>query len=113
MKAKMYLLLAVLMLSCTFTVSAKENQQRTVTGVVVDNQSEPLPGVTILIEGTSQGTITDIDGQYSIMVPGDDAVLVFSFMGYVAQEITVGNRRAIDVVLQEAITELEEMVVVG
>ena len=57
MKAKMYLLLAVLVLSCTFTVSAKENQQRTVTGVVVDNQSDPLPGVTILIEGTSQGTL--------------------------------------------------------
>lgn len=113
MKAKMYLLLAVLVLSCTFTVSAKENQQRTVTGVVVDNQSDPLPGVTILIEGTSQGTITDIDGQYSIVVPSDDAVLVFSFMGYVSQEITVGNRRAIDVVLQEAVTELEEMVVVG
>ncbi len=81
--------------------------------MVVDNQSDPLPGVTILIEGTSQGTITDIDGQYSIVVPSDDAVLVFSFMGYVSQEITVGNRRAIDVVLQEAVTELEEMVVVG
>ena len=113
MKTKVYLLLAVLTLSCTFTMHSKSQQQLTVSGVVVDDQNVPLPGVTIQVKGTVQGTTTDIDGTYSIAVPSDKAVLIFSFIGYLSQEITVGNRRVIDVVLQGATTELEEMVVVG
>lgn len=113
MKTKMYLFLAVLALSCNFTIHAKQNQQLTVSGTVVDNQNEPLPGVTIQIEGSGQGTVTDTDGKYSIVVHSDDAVLVFSFIGYQSQKVIVGNRRVIDVVLQESVTELEEMVVVG
>lgn len=109
----MYLFLAVLALSCNFTIHAKQNQQLTVSGTVVDNQNEPLPGVTIQIEGSGQGTVTDTDGKYSIVVHSDDAVLVFSFIGYQSQKVIVGNRRVIDVVLQESVTELEEMVVVG
>lgn len=113
MKTKMYLLLALLALSCTIAIRAEQKQQLTVSGVVLDNQNKPLPGVTIQIKGSGQGTITDIDGRYSIVVPGGNTVLVFSFIGYQYQEITVGNRRVIDVVLQESVTELEEMVVVG
>ncbi len=113
MKTKMYLFLAVLALSCNFTIHAKQNQQLTVSGTVVDNQNEPLPGVTIQIEGSGQGTVTDTDGKYSIVVHSDDAVLVFSFIGYQSRKVIVGNRRVIDVVLQESVTELEEMVVVG
>lgn len=109
----MYLLLALLALSCTIAIRAEQKQQLTVSGVVLDNQNKPLPGVTIQIKGSGQGTITDIDGRYSIVVPGGNTVLVFSFIGYQYQEITVGNRRVIDVVLQESVTELEEMVVVG
>lgn len=109
----MYLFLAVLALSCNFSIHAKQNQQLTVSGTVVNNQNEPLPGVTIQIERSGQGTITDTDGKYSIVVPSDDAVLVFSFLGYQAQKVTVGNQRVIDVVLEESLTELEEMVVVG
>lgn len=109
----MYLLLAVLALSCTFTIHAKPQQQLTVSGVVADNRNEPLPGVTIQIEGASHGTVTDADGKYSIVVSGSDAALVFSFIGYQTQKIPINRRRNIDVVMQEAVTELEEMVVVG
>jgi len=84
-----------------------------VTGHVTsaDDQTA-LPGVNVLIKGTASGTITDADGQYTIQVP-EDAVLVFSFVGYTQQEQVVGGRSTIDVVLEPDIRSLEEVVVVG
>ena len=88
-------------------------QQRiTVTGTVTD-KGEPLPGVTILLKNTTNGTTTDGDGKYSITVPGENAVLTFSFIGYITQEIQVGTKRTIDVTLAEDAQTLEEVVVVG
>lgn len=87
-------------------------QQRTVTGNVMDQSGEGIPGVTVLVRGSSQGTITDIDGAYSIDAESDD-VLIFSFVGFTSQSETVGARSIIDVTLMEDISEMEAVVVVG
>ncbi|MEM9326584.1 MAG: SusC/RagA family TonB-linked outer membrane protein, partial [Bacteroidota bacterium] len=84
---------------------------QTVTGTVTD-EGEALPGVSILVKGTTQGTITDIDGKYSIQAPGD-ATLIVSFVGYVTQEVAVNGRSNLDVVLEADIAQLEEVVVIG
>ena len=87
--------------------------QRTVSGTVADESGEPLPGVNVLVVGTSSGVTTDLDGNYRIQVSGDDAVLRFSYIGYIAQEITVGSRSVIDVTMAEDVETLTEVVVLG
>ena len=84
----------------------------TVSGKVAD-QGDPLPGVTVAIKGTSQGTATDINGAFTLSVPDANAVLVFSYIGYVTQEITVGSQRVINVSLMEDTQKLEEVVVIA
>ncbi len=86
---------------------------RVVTGRVTDEKGEALPGVNVLVKGTQQGVITNVDGAFSIDTPDDKAVLVFSFVGYVSEEVTVGDRVAIDVSLKVDEKSLEEVVVVG
>src|SRR5690606_10271887 len=81
--------------------------------LVTDGNADPLPGASILIKGTTIGTTTDADGRYTIDVPSGDAVLVFSFIGYVSQEIPVGQRSVIDISLTPDVQSLEEVVVVG
>lgn len=85
----------------------------TVTGTVTSPEGDPLIGVNILIQGTTTGTVTDIDGRYEVQVPDQDAVLVFSYTGYQSQEVNVGSQTVIDVVMQESSELLEEVVVVG
>ena len=87
-------------------------QTISVSGVVADETGEGLPGVSISIQGTSQGTVSDIDGNYTIDVPSAGR-LVFSYMGYVAQTINVGSRTVINVTMKEDSKLLEEVVVVG
>lgn len=87
--------------------------QMQVRGTVTDIKGEPVPGVTILELGTQNGVITDIDGRYSISVPGATSVLQFSFVGMETTDVTVGNRSVIDVVLNDALTDLDELIVVG
>jgi TonB-linked SusC/RagA family outer membrane protein len=85
----------------------------TVTGTVTDAETgEPIPGVSIVVRGTNQGTATDAQGKYALTVP-EDAVLVFSSIGYQSQEIAVDNRSTIDVALQADIQTLEDVVVIG
>jgi TonB-linked SusC/RagA family outer membrane protein len=84
-----------------------------VRGNVTDNQGEPIPGVTILEKGTQHGTTTDIDGNYHIAVTGPESILQFSFVGMDTKEVTVGNQRVINVVMDEIATDLDEIVVVG
>ena len=84
-----------------------------VTGTVTDSQGEPLVGATVQLKGAALGTATDADGKYAIFVPDGKATLVFSYIGYVAQEITVGDRRQIFVTLVENAREMEEVVVVA
>ena len=87
--------------------------QTRVTGTVTDADGAPVPGVTVLVKDIAQGTVTDADGKYSINVRGDYTVLTFSFIGYVTQEIVVGNRTTIDVILSEDTQQLDEVIVVG
>ncbi|MBK8699021.1 MAG: TonB-dependent receptor [Saprospiraceae bacterium] len=85
-----------------------------ITGkVTFAGQLEAAIGVTVVIKGTDQGTVTDLDGNYTLNVPNADAILVFSFVGYITQEIPVGNQQTIDVILEENISQLDEVVVVG
>ncbi len=85
--------------------------QRTVSGKVVDESGEALLGVTVLVQGTSTGVTTDIDGNYRISVQ-DGSVLVFSYVGFETVELTVGNRTTIDITMS-GVTELQEVVVTG
>ncbi|UBM61020.1 TonB-dependent receptor [Marinilongibacter aquaticus] len=87
-------------------------QTKKVTGSVTDGTIN-LPGVSVAIRGTTNGTITDAEGHYSIDVSGSDAVLVFSSIGYTSQEVRVGNQSKIDVVLAEDSQSLDEVVVTG
>lgn len=72
-----------------------------------------LPGVNVLVKGTSTGTVTDVEGNYSINVPNEDDVLVFSSIGYITQEVPVNGRTTIDIALAEDVQSLKEVVVVG
>ena len=89
-------------------------QQLVIQGKVTDATSgEPLPGVNIVVEGTSIGTISGENGEYNIEVPDSRSVLVFSFVGMISQKIVVGNQQIINVSLQPDLAQLEEVVVVG
>lgn len=87
--------------------------QMTISGRVTEEGGEGLPGVTVLIKGTSTGTVSDIEGNYRISAPEDGAVLVFSFVGYVSQEEPVNGRQQIDISLKTDVQSLQEVVVVG
>ena len=84
-----------------------------ISGIVSDTEGNTLPGVNVVIKGTQQGTVSDLNGAYSITVPDENTTLVFSFLGYASQEILVGDQRAINVTLSEGAREIEEVVVVG
>ncbi len=84
-----------------------------VSGKVADEESNPIPGVNVVVKGTTNGTATDANGRYSLSVADEDAVLVFSFIGYGSQEISVNKRSVIDVILLQDLQRLEEVVVVG
>ena len=87
--------------------------QQTVSGVVVDESGEPLIGVSIQVKGTTNGTITDLDGNFTVDNVKSSDVLVFSYIGYSNQEITVGKQTTVKVTLSEDTKKLDEVVVVG
>ncbi|MCK5692199.1 MAG: carboxypeptidase-like regulatory domain-containing protein, partial [Bacteroidales bacterium] len=89
------------------------SQARTVTGTVTSGDAEPLPGVNIVIQGTTQGAVTDMDGHYSIDVAGPDAVILFSYIGYTTLAVPVEDKSIIDPVLRADVTALDEIVVTG
>lgn len=88
-------------------------QEREITGTVTSNEGETMPGVNVVIQGTTTGTVTDAAGQYKIRVASDDAVLIFSFIGYLREEIVAGSRTVIDVTLTPSLETLSEIVVIG
>lgn len=102
----------VLILFMLFTTPVYP-QSVTVEGTVLDDSGQPLPGVSILEKGTTNGMTTDSEGDYSIKVASNDAVLVFSFIGFQTQEIAVSNRSVIDITMTTDVTALEEVVVTG
>ncbi len=102
---------AALLFLFVFALGVVSAQERTVTGTVTSQDGAPLPGVNIVIQGTMQGAVTDIDGNYSIKVPGPESVLVFSSVGYKTQMITVGDKTKIDVVMETEVKSLSSVVV--
>jgi TonB-linked SusC/RagA family outer membrane protein len=95
-------------------ISPFSMQQVRISGVVTDaTTGAPIPGVNVVVEGTSVGTTTENDGHYSIGIPDNNARLVFSFIGYLAEKIEVKSQKIIDVQLSPEITDLNEIVVVG
>ena len=103
------LLLALLCLGVAWSLSA----QTTITGVVTDETGEPLIGAGVMVEGTQIGTITGIDGDYSLTVPADAVNLVFSYIGFSNQVVPIDGRTKIDIVMAADQTFLDEVVVVG
>jgi TonB-linked SusC/RagA family outer membrane protein len=86
--------------------------QKTITGTVIGStDNQPLVGVTVLLKGSTTGTLTDLEGKYSIAVPNNQAMLQYSFIGYAPQEITVGNQTSINITLSETALQMNEVVV--
>lgn len=87
-------------------------QKEKVRGTITSSEDgATLPGVTVMLKGTTIGVITDIDGHYSIEVPNEDAVLIFSFIGFEVQEVEVGSKASIDIALISSVTEIDEVMV--
>ncbi len=106
--SRLFALLAIF--CCVGTTFA----QRSVTGTVTDAETgEPIPGVAVLLRGTTTGAYTDGEGRYSVVAPNEDAVLVFSYYGYATREIPVEGENEIDIALESSVGTLEEVVVTG
>lgn len=88
-------------------------QQESITGKVTDSSGEPMPGVTIIVKGTTNGTISDTEGNYTLSNVPSDATIVFSFVGFLTEEVQASGQTTINVVLIEDILALDEVVVVG
>src|SRR4051812_33089054 len=106
---KMRWVMALLLLSGTMAVA----QSKVISGKITSSEDgAPLPGVNIVEKGTSNGTVTDTEGRYSITVT-EKSVITFSFIGYKSQEITAGNQTTLDIKLETDVATLSEIVVVG
>jgi len=101
-------LVAVMSVSSTMLLA----QERTITGKVIDPDGASMPGVNIIVKGTSKGTVTDTDGNYSIGAQATD-VLLFTFIGYTSQEVAVGTQTAVNVTLASDLKSLDEVIITG
>ena len=103
----------LLCFSFVFVISSLWAQERTVTGKVsAQEDGAPLPGVNVVVKGTTNGAVTDIDGNFTINA-SSGGTLVFSFIGYISQEVAIGDRTIVDVALAADITQLAEVIVTG
>ncbi|RYU90894.1 TonB-dependent receptor [Mucilaginibacter terrigena] len=112
MRTIFYTTFVCVILLC-FNAASVLAQQRQVTGTVADQEGLTLPGVTIAVKGTATRAVSDVNGKYAIAVPGPDATLVFSFVGMQTRELPVGTSAKLDVTLQNATRDLNDVVVVG
>ena len=104
----------IILLVCLWAPIVLYGQDRQVSGRVLDAESNSaLPGVSIIVKGTSTGTTTDIEGNYSLQVPEGSSTLIFSFIGYATEEVNIQNRSVVDVNLSTDVTALSEVVVIG
>ncbi|WP_299550561.1 TonB-dependent receptor [Seonamhaeicola sp.] len=110
MRKNLRFILMIVLLVPTWTLFA---QDKTVSGTVTDESNMPLPGVTILVKGTSNGTTTDFDGNYSITLSGSQNVLSFSYIGFKTQDVAIESQTTLNVTLQTDLVGLNEVVVVG
>lgn len=92
---------------------ANFSQEITVKGKITDIEGNPLPGVNIVEKGTTNGAVTDLDGNYSINVSSANSVLIFSFIGYLSEEVEIAGQTSIDMTMVEDLVALEEVVVIG
>ncbi|HPS13173.1 MAG TPA: SusC/RagA family TonB-linked outer membrane protein, partial [Prolixibacteraceae bacterium] len=102
-----------ILLVLLFLIIQAYSQNKSISGKVVDGNGIGLPGATVQLKGTSQGLLTDIDGNYKISVPPTGQFLVFSYVGYISQEIAIEGKSTIDVVMKEDVQSLEQVLVVG
>jgi TonB-linked SusC/RagA family outer membrane protein len=105
------LMLSLLLLITTFSAMAQSTFK--VTGTVTDAKGETLIGLSVRVKGTTNGTLTDVNGKYTLTVPNEQAVLTFSYVGFVTKDETVGTRRTINVSMSENANSLTEVVVTG
>ena len=116
-KKRMFLKIAgiiCLFVALGFSQRLDAQQGTRVSGSIVDKNKEPLPGVNVVVRGTTTGVISDENGEYSVNVTtGDSATLVFSLLGFTPQAVKVGNRRIITVTMESEASELEEVTVVA
>ncbi len=107
----------ILLFSCILimigVLPVMAQQTRTIKGIVTDKLTQPVPGANVVVKGTSNGTITDVNGKFAVEVSGPDAIIVISYLGYAPQEITVGNQENIDVTILEDAQNIDEVVVLG
>ncbi|HKL31734.1 MAG TPA: carboxypeptidase-like regulatory domain-containing protein, partial [Tangfeifania sp.] len=104
-----FLLLSVMLIVCASYTMA----QKTVTGTVSSSDGSVMPGVTVVVKGTTIGTVTNSEGEYSVGVPEENDILVFSFIGMKTTEVSVGNNTKVDVTLEEDVVGLEEVIAIG
>lgn len=94
-------------------IEVVQNQAKQITGKVTDKDGQPLPGVTVVVKGTTQGTVTNADGEYLLMNVAGDATLVFSFVGMQTQEVAAGDQTNINVTMVEDLIGIDEVVAIG
>ncbi len=107
MKKSILLLLIVL---CTSIVGMA---QKSISGIVTDSNKEPMPGVTVVFKNTTTGTVTGMDGDYKLNVPDNASILVFSFIGMETKEVGINGQTVLNVQLESAVTELDEVIAIG
>jgi TonB-dependent SusC/RagA subfamily outer membrane receptor len=105
--------IVLLALGMLFSPAVFAQKTNKVKGIVKDDKGVPLPGVGVKVKGTSLGTSTNVDGVYNLTVPAETSVLVFSYIGYISQEVTVGTKASINISLKENFSDLDEVVVTG
>jgi len=110
---KIYRSLGIIAVYLLMLVSVPLYAQVRVTGTIIDDTGQAVPGVSVLEKGTANGTTSDNDGKYSINVGNANSTLVFSFIGYKAKEVPVNNRGTIDVSMDPDVTALDEVIVTG
>ncbi|MGD9772291.1 MAG: TonB-dependent receptor plug domain-containing protein, partial [Parabacteroides sp.] len=108
----LFLVMTILLLPAWHS-TLQAQQQVMITGVAKDKAGLPMIGVNVVEKGTTNGSITDLDGRFSVQVNKANTVLTFSFIGYLSQEINTGGKRVINVIMEEDTKTLDEVVVVG
>jgi TonB-linked SusC/RagA family outer membrane protein len=107
------LMCCVVLIVCNTAIYAQNQPSKTITGSVMDASNQPMLGVTVLVKGTTIGTITDVNGNFSLSVPGDARTLVFSFVGMETREVEIGNQTVFNISLAESTIGIGEVVVIG
>ncbi len=112
-KMRTLLLLVLFGLSWLIAGASPTEQQRVIRGKVIGESGDPIPGATVVIKGTSVGTVADLEGKFTLSIPVDSKTLLISFVGMTSQEISIGTQTEFNIILKEETKGLEEVVIVG